>query len=268
MAGIVTLERPHEGVALVTLSDPRIRNRLSFEAVAGLADAIAEAREGGSRVCVLASGLPGCWYGHACLADLHALFTGQPAGGDGLGWFRAIAEITHDELVTIAAISGDCAGGGAELGWACDLRIAEEQATFAQPEVAISLATGLGGTSRLLRLIGPTATAEMVLDGAPLGARRIHELGGLNRVVGAGAAVETALEWARRLAERPAASLVAEKKILKAAQELPLAEALANEQQLFQSLALTPEGAEGMRRVQARLDAGESPGHIYGEPRD
>jgi len=268
MAGIVTLERPHEGVALVTLTDPRIRNRLSFEAVSGLADAIEQAREGGSRVCVLASGVPGHWYGHACLADLHAMVSGQPTSGDAMGWFRAIEQIAHDELVTIAAISGDCLGGGAELGWACDLRIAEEQATFAQPEVMMGLSTGLGGTSRLMRLIGPTATAEMVLDGAPLRARRIHELGGLNRVVGAGEALAVALEWARRLAERPAASLAAEKKILKAAQELPLSEALANEQKLFQSLALTPEGAEAMRRTQERLDACESPSEIYGDPRD
>ena len=77
-----------------------------------------------------------------------------------------------------------------------------------------------------------------------------------------------AVDWARRLAERPAASLVAEKKILSAAQELPLSEALANEQKLFQSLALTPEGAAGMKRVQERLESGESSGEIYGDPRD
>lgn len=268
MAGIVTLERPHEGVALVTLTNPRIRNRLSFEAVSDLADALEEAREGGSRMCVLASGVPGHWYGHACLADLHAMVSGQPASGDPMGWFRAVAQVTHPELVTMAAISGDCAGGGAELGWACDLRIAEEQATFAQPEVVMGLTTGLGGTSRLMRLIGPTATAEMVLDGAPLRAHRLYELGGLNRLVGAGQAVTAAVDWARRLAERPAASLVAEKKILAAAQELPLSEALTNEQTLFQSLALTPEGAEGMKRIQARLEAGESASQIYGDPRD
>jgi enoyl-CoA hydratase/carnithine racemase len=268
MAGVVTLERPAEGVALVTLSDPGIRNRLSFDCVAQLADAIEEAREGGGRVCVLASGTPGHWYGHACLADLHGMVSGQPTSGDAMGWFRAIEQITHDELVTIAAITGDCAGGGAELGWACDLRIAEEQATFAQPEVVMGLATGLGGTSRLMRLIGPTATAEMVLDGAPVRARRIHELGGLNRVVGTGQGLAAALEWAGRLAARPAASLATAKKILKAAQELPLSQALTNEQQLFQSLALTPEGAEGMRRTQERLDAGELPSQIYGEPRD
>lgn len=264
----VALDRPHDGVALVTMNQPEIRNCVSSESVSELADALGEAREGGARVCVLASTVPGHWFEHAWLSDLRGLVSGEPVSGDGLGWFRALAEITHDELITIAAISGDTAGGGAELGWACDLRVAEEQAHFTQPEVQIGLSTGIGGTSRLMRLIGPTATAELVLDGAAVPARRIYELGGVNRLVPTGEAESVALAWARRLASRPAASLVVEKKALKAAQELPLAEALVNEQQLFQSLLGTPDAMDRMKRIQARLDAGESFREIYGSTFD
>jgi enoyl-CoA hydratase/carnithine racemase len=248
----------------VTLSQPEIHNNISFDAVSQLADGVREAREGGARVCVLASGVPGHWFEHAWLSDLRGLVTGEAVSGDGIGWYRALAEITHDEIITLAAIAGDCAGGGAELGWACDLRIAEEQAHFTQPEVQIGLSTGIGGTSRLLRLIGPGATAAMVLDGSAVSARRIYELGGVNRVVAQGEAVRAAVEWAQRLAARPAASLVAQKRVLKAAQELPLAEALAVEQQHFQTLVRTPDAVERMREVQARLDAGEAFRDLYG----
>jgi enoyl-CoA hydratase/carnithine racemase len=267
MSTLVTLERPREGVALVTMSIPAIRNFVSWDAVSQLAGALKGAREGGARVTVLASGVPGHWFEHAWLTDLTATMTGGATSGDAPGWFHVLREITSEEVVTIAAISGDCSGGGAELGWACDLRIAEEQARFGQPEVMIGVATGVGGASRLMRLIGRTVTAEMILDGAPITARRLYELGGVNRVVPPGQAVEASLAWAARLAERPHASLRALKKMLNDAENLPLGEALANEQRLFQGVAGTPEAIEGMKRTQARFDAGESVRDVYGPPR-
>jgi enoyl-CoA hydratase/carnithine racemase len=266
-APLVTLERPSEGVALVTMSNPEIGNFGSWDGISQLAERLKEAREGGARVTILASGVPGHWFEHAWLTDLHAMFEGKPTSGDPMGWFHALTEIAREEVVTLAAISGDCSGGGAELGWACDLRVAEEQASFGQPEVMIGVATGVGGTSRLMRLIGRTVTAEMVLDGAPLSAQRLHQLGGVNRVVPTGTAVAVALEWAERLASRPHASLTALKKMLNEAENLPLNEALANEQAIFQSVASRPEAVEGMKRTQARFDAGETPREVYGAPR-
>jgi len=267
MPKLVTLERPREGVALVTLSDPKIHNHVSWAGVAGIADALVEAREGGARVTVLASGVPGHWLEHAWLHDLRNTLLGRPTSGDASGWFRALQELAETPVVSIAAISGDCSGGGAELGWACDLRIAEEQALFGQPEVQIGVATGVGGTSRLAQLIGRTATAELVLDGTPFTAQRIYELGGLNRVVPTGLALDVALEWASRLADRPPASLAALKQMLVDADNLHLRDALANEQRLFQSVASQPAALERMKRVQERFDAGEAIRDVYGLPR-
>jgi enoyl-CoA hydratase/carnithine racemase len=267
MTDLVTLERPREGVALVTFSNPARRNHGSWDAVSALGARLREAREGGARVVVVASGVPGHWIEHAWLPDLLATLRGRPASGDPAGWFHALHELSGTPVVSIAAISGDCSGGGAELGWACDLRVAEEQATFGQPEVQIGVATGVGGTCRLLRLVGRTATAEMVLDGAPVTARRLYELGGVNRVVPQGHALPEALEWAGRLAARPAHALAGLKQMLIDAEELPLSKALENEQRLFQGVATRPEAQDGMVRTQARFDAGESIRQVYGEPR-
>jgi len=268
MAKYVTLERPREGVALVTLTHPEIRNHGSWDAISELADALGEAREGGARVSVLASGVPGHWIEHAWLTDLHNMLTGQPTSGDGAGWFRALQELAKTPVVTLAAISGDCSGGGAELGWACDLRIAEEHATFGQPEVQIGVATGVGGTCRVSRLIGRTATAELVLDGAPFTARRMYELGGLNRVVATGQALPVALAWAARLAERPPDALATLKQMLIDSDEHHLDAALANEQKLFQGLVMKKPAQERMRAIQDRFDAGESLREVYGDPRE
>jgi len=268
MPNVVELDRPRDGVALVTMNLEESAGFVSWAAIDQLAERLAEARRGGARVAVLASALPGHWYGHAWLPDLCNMIEGKQTSGDPTGWFRALDELSRTTVVTIAAVSGPCAGGGAELGWACDLRIAEEGATFAQPEVLLGVSTGVGGTSRLARLIGRTVAAEMVLDGAPMSARRIHELGGVNRVVANGSAVAVALEWASRLASRPPEALAAIKQTLIDSDDLHLRAALDNEQRIFQETAARPAALSGMRATQARFDAGESIRDVYGAPRD
>lgn len=261
-----SLTRPHEGVAVVTLDATDRGGFMSWEAVGALGDAMRDAREGGARVTVLASASPDYWFQHAWLPDLIAMAEGEPTSAGADVWWRALAEITHVEVITIAAINGDCSGGGAEFGWACDLRVASENAWFGQPEVQIALTTGIGGTSRLARLIGRTATAGMVLDGGPVTATRIHELGALNRLVPKGSAVDTAVEWASRLARRPHASLVAEKQMLLDNDDMSLHDALRNEQRLFGSIANSADGIARMKAVQARFDAGETVRDVYGDP--
>ena len=268
MSDIITLERPREGVALVTMSNPAINNHGSWKGIGELATAMKEAREAGARVTVLASGVPGHWFEHAWLQDLADGIEGKPTTGPGLAWFNALQEIGRTHVVTIAAVSGDCSGGGAELGWACDMRIAEEQALFGQPEVQIALTTGIGGTSRVARIIGRTAAAELVMLGRPMTARRVYELGGVNEVVPAGKSVEVALEWAGMMAAQPPKALAALKQILIDNDDLNMTDALANEQRLFQSVATTPEAMAAMRGIQARFDAGESIRSVYGGPRE
>ncbi len=83
-----------------------------------------------------------------------------------------------------------------------------------------------------------------------------------------GQAVRVSLEWAERLASRPAGSLRALKQMLLDTDNLHLNDALANEQKLFQGVATPPEALESMGRVQARFDAGESVRDVYGDPQD
>jgi enoyl-CoA hydratase/carnithine racemase len=260
---LIELEHPTQRVAVLTLNDPERCNRISWAAVDRLAERLAEVRDGGARVCVLASAVAGHWFEHACLRDLRGMVTGDAMSGSGVGWFLAQQELTSPQMISIAAISGDCSGGGAELGWACDLRVAEEAVRFSQPEILMDLSTGIGGTARLSHLIGRTATAEMVLDGSQVSARRMYELGGINRVVSAGQARTVAIEWAGRLATRSPMAVAALKQVLGAVETLPLDRALEREQELFQEVVRSPGGVAGIERVAARLDAGEGMRDVY-----
>jgi len=265
--GLVTLTWPREGVAVVTMTNPAISNFGSWAAIGQLADSLVAAREQGARVTVLASGLAGYWLQHAWLTDLRNTFLGQPTSGDGASWFRCLHELNRTHVVSIAAITGDTSGGGCELGWACDLRIVEQQVLFSQPEVGIGVGTGIGGTSRLRHLIGRTATAEIVLLGQPVGAQRLYELGGINRVVATGDGLATALEWANLLADRSAPAVAGMKQMLTEGDDmLRIAEAIMNDQRIFQTFSGTPEALELMGAVQARFDAGETTRDVYGGP--
>jgi enoyl-CoA hydratase/carnithine racemase len=134
--------------------------------------------------------------------------------------------------------------------------VAEEQAFFSQPEVVLGVGTGIGGTSRLLRLIGRTVTAEMVLDGCHMGAQRLYDLGGINHVVGEGEALGYCLDWARRMASYPPDALVMMKRMLNQSEDLFLQDAIMNDQTIFQSLSNSEFSRANMRRIQAVYDSG------------
>jgi enoyl-CoA hydratase/carnithine racemase len=256
MADYVELTRPYDGVALVTVTDPSRQNNLCWQAVDEMAAALAEARTSGTRVAVIASGVKGHWLEHAWLTDLADAFEGKPTTGQGGGFFHCLQELNQGDVVTIAAVSGDTSGGGCELGWACDLRVAEEQVFFSQPEVLLGVGTGIGGTSRLVRLIGRTVTAEMVLDGCQMSASRLYELGGVNKVVGPGEAVDYCLAWAKRMAAYPPDALIMMKRMLTQSEDVGVHDAVMKDQEIFQSLSNSEFSRANMRRIQSIYDSG------------
>ena len=256
MSHTITVEQSSGGVAEVTFSDAERCNQLSWAAVDELAKTLNAVRLSGSRILILASGLEGHWLQHAWLEDLVNGVEGLPQTGAGTGWFEVQQALTHPECISIAAISGDCSGGGAEFGWACDLRIAEQQARFCQPEINMGLTTGIGGCSRLARLAGQSVAAEMVLQGRPMTAVRLHTLGAVNELVGVGKALQIARKRAENLASKAPAALFALKKILLAGASVEVNEALAAEQSMFQSIAVTEAAKQGMRAVQQAYDDG------------
>jgi enoyl-CoA hydratase/carnithine racemase len=244
------------GVALIRFSDPGRRNQICWAAVSELADLLDLCVQQDKRVVVLASALDGHWFEHAWLRDLEAGMAGGETTGDGAGWFRAVNTLSRSSLVSIAAISGDTCGGGCELGWACDLRVAEKQARFAQPEVRVGIPPGLGGASRLSTLVGRSLAGEMVLDGGWTPAERLYQAGAVNRLVDSGQAEATALAWAQKLAAQDPAALAACKQVLSDTEELTLQEALKNEQSILQRTATRESTREIMRAQQQFYDSG------------
>jgi enoyl-CoA hydratase/carnithine racemase len=83
----------------------------------------------------------------------------------------------------VAAVNGFALGGGCETAMACTIRIAVESAKFGQPEVALGLLPGGGGTQRLPRLVGKGRALQLILSGEMISAQEAYRIGLVNEVV-------------------------------------------------------------------------------------
>src|SRR5689334_21235725 len=117
----------------------------------------------------------------------------------------------------VAAVSGFCLGGGCELAMSCDLIVASETAQFGQPETALGIIPGAGGTQRLTRAVGKALAMDVILSGRRLSAREALQAGLVSRVVAREAWLEEAKRVARDIAEKgPVATRLAKESVNRA----------------------------------------------------
>ncbi len=122
---------------------------------------------------------------------------------------RVLNRLEQLSIPTIAAIEGDCFGGGLELALACHLRIASRRVQFALPEITLGIVPALGGTARLAQLVGRARAREIVLTGRRVRASEAAELGLVHELVEPGDAIARARKLARRIAAKPPAAVSA-----------------------------------------------------------
>ena len=174
----------HDGVAVLTFRRPP-SNWMDLVSMGELADHLAALAEQSDavKVVMLTGGLDGYFIAHADLDDLAKLAKGEPIEGDLTSWFRALTLLETMPQPTVAAIDGQAWGGGCETSLACTMRIGSERAHLGQPEVAIGIIPGAGGTQRLPRLVGGAIGAELCLTGRIVPADEAHRIGLLNAVL-------------------------------------------------------------------------------------
>jgi enoyl-CoA hydratase len=147
----------------------------------------------------------------------------------------------------IAAVSGWTLGGGCELALAADFRIASETAHFGLPEIKIGAFPGGGGTQRLPRLIGVAKAKEMILTGDPISAQQALASGLVMMVVEKERLMESARQFAERLAALPRLALQSSKMLINRSQEVDLVTGLEFEARTFAGIAHTHDLAEGTK---------------------
>jgi enoyl-CoA hydratase/carnithine racemase len=149
--------------------------------------------------------------------------------------------------VTVAALTGYALGGGCELAMCADFRFAADTAQLGQPEIALGIIPGSGGTQRLPRLIGPARAKDLIYSGRFVKAQEALELGLVDAVYPADEVYDKALETARRYAQGPLMALRAAKVSINRGARVDLDTGLTIERETFSDLFTTEDQKEGMR---------------------
>ena len=114
--------------------------------------------------------------------DLHEFASHEKRNIYGLQkWEQMCRELERLNKFTVAAVQGECTGGGFQLVLSCDARIAEQRAVFCFDEVKLGFLPGMA-TFRLAKYIGLGRAKSLILTGRRLGAEQAHEWGILDRV--------------------------------------------------------------------------------------
>lgn len=192
------------GLDLKALSDPG--NSANFPAMAQLDDATADER----------------------IAGYQAAF----------GWLR------RPDLVSIAAVRGHAIGAGFQLALACDLRVLTDDAQLTMAEVSLGLVPDLGGTKRLVELVGYARAMDICLTGRRVNATEADRLGLATSVVAVTDHDKAVEDLVAQLLAPPRAAVVEIKALLAAAagRDFPAQEAAEREAQLRRIRDLVGQG--------------------------
>ncbi len=157
------------------------------------------------------------------MRDKVGTFAGTPAQvreGYRVGIQRLALTLYNLEIPTIAAINGPAYGAGCDTAMACDIRIASEEAVFAENFVKVGLISGDGGSWLLPRAVGLSRACEMSFTGEPVDAQTAVAWGMVSRVVSPDDLLPEAQKLAARIAANPPGALRMAKRLIREGQNV------------------------------------------------
>ena len=240
----VIVERPHEGVALVRLNRPEATNALSLSLQALLSETFTALSADDDVRCIVLTGGEQVF---AAGGDIKGLQGAGPIDILQRHTERVWAPIERCPKPIIAAVCGYAFGGGAELAMHCDIIIAGQGASFAQPEIRIGIMPGIGGTQRLVRAVGKFNAMRMLLTGKPVSAEEARMMGLVSLVLPDAEVMDEALKMARTIADMPPLAVAQIKEVVLAGMDASLDTALMLERKANQLLFATRDQKEGMQ---------------------
>jgi enoyl-CoA hydratase len=241
-------------VVVLTMNRPERKNALSIDMIIRMADAwdmidgddeirCAILTGSGTSYCVGGDMSDGWMAGGGQRDDAIAARMKDDPGVIGKGllltrWLRK---------PLIAAVNGECLGGGCEMLQQTDIRVAEEQAVFGVPEARRGLIAGAGSTMRLKRQIPYTIAMEMLITGRILSAAEALQWGLVGHVVPTGGALQKAKEIAAVICANAPLSVAASKASAVETGWLPEAEAQPIEGRYAGAVTRSEDAREGMK---------------------
>ena len=226
-----------DGIAYITLNRPKALNAYNVRMRDELYEALGAIKDDLEVRAVI---LKGAGEKAFCAgADLTEFLTAPPPvfarearfARDVWGLFLSIKQ------PVIAALHGYVLGSGIEMALCCDIRLASDDARFGLPETGLGIIPAAGGSQTLPRTIGASAALDMLLTGRWLTAAEALKLKLVNRVVARADLLPQAEKLARKIESMNSLVVRYVKQAVKSGLDLTLAEGLALEARLAESLA-------------------------------
>jgi enoyl-CoA hydratase / 3-hydroxyacyl-CoA dehydrogenase len=233
-------------VAWVLLDRPEVLNSLNSEVLTQVESTFRELETvPGLRVVVIAGSSPV----FAAGADIEEMSKKSLAEGVEFGFLgqRVAERIERFPTPVIALVEGYALGGGLELALAADFVVAAEGALLGLPEVGLGIHPGMGGATRLTRLIGRARTKMLVYTGARVRADEAYRLGFVAKVVPAATAREEVAAIAETIAGNAPLAVRWVKQVIDRGMDASTASALHIEAESAGHTFSTTDRTEGMR---------------------
>ncbi len=232
-------------IATITINRPEVLNAMNKAVVAELEEAMEECIQNDDVGVIVITGAGEKSF--VAGADIKSMQ--KMSSREALEFSREGQEMTmvieNSPKPVIAAINGFALGGGCEIALACDMRIASENAKFSQPEVALGIIPGWGGTQRLPRLIGKGRAIEMIASGEMMDANEALRIGLINHVVPQLELMEKVQSLVKAILRNGPAAVGAALKCIHKGFDEPLENGLDIELNAFSELFETDEQREG-----------------------
>lgn len=214
----------------VVLNRPELRNAID-QAMVDELHAVCEKLEREPKL-LLISGAGGTFASGADIRQLRERGREEALAGINTKLFQRIAALP---MPVIAAIDGYALGGGAELAYAADFRVASTRAKIGNPEVGLGIIAGAGASWRLLELVGEPVAKEILMAGRVLTAGEALELRLVSEVHEPEELLPAAHALADRVLKNDPAALAATKRVLAAPRSAHPAVDLDEQAVLFES---------------------------------
>lgn len=244
MHDLVLQEQPADGVILLRLNRPAVRNALNLALRRELARRFDELSCREDVRCIVLTGDETAFCAGADLGEyVDATPTEIIARNMHLLW-GAIASFP---LPVIAAVNGYALGGGCELAMHADIIVAGESAVFSQPEVKIGLMPGGGATQRLTRVVGKFVAMQLLLTGESITAATAKDIGLVSQVVPDDQVLPKAITLASEISLQSPLAVRQIKELVLESMNSTLDAGLRQERKAFQLMFSTAEKTERIR---------------------
>lgn len=236
------LYRVENGVAVLEIDRPEVKNALNQDMYAALTRGLASASQDDDVRSLLVTGQPGSF----CAGNELTEFVNNPPTDADSPVLRFMFALARFEKPVIAAVTGHAVGIGATLLLHCDLVYVASSARLSMPFVKLGLVPEFAASLLLPQRAGHLRAAETLLLSQPIAAEEAVAMGLANMVVPDEQVVDVAREAAERFNALPPEGVRETKRLLKESQQRLVEDRILEEARLFGARLGGPEVREAV----------------------